>query len=203
MNLKFSKNKIIFKKSLTDLDKLVLRFVKILEKLKINYVIISGYVVILFGRSRNTEDIDLFVEEMPFKKFASFWTELEKAGFECINAFTVEEAYTDFLQQKLAIRFAEKGFFEPNFEIKFPQNKWNYYSLFHIVKVFLEEEEKLNTSEIELQIAFKLFLGSEKDFEDARHLYKFFQENLNMSLLKNHIKELNVEKEAKAVLWKN
>ena len=63
--------------------------------------------------------------------------------------------------------------------------------------------EKLNTSEIELQIAFKLKLGSEKDFEDARHLYKVFKGQLNNSLLAAHIAELGVGKEAERILWKN
>jgi hypothetical protein len=61
----------------------------------------------------------------------------------------------------------------------------------------------LITSEIEMQIAFKLKLGSEKDFEDARHLYKVFKEHLNMNKLKSHISELGVEKEAEETLWKS
>ena len=62
--------------------------------------------------------------------------------------------------------------------------------------------ETIMTSEIELQIAFKLYLGSEKDFEDARHLYKVFKGKLNIGLLQRHISELKVEKKAERVLWK-
>ncbi|MBI2141461.1 hypothetical protein HYU16_03480, partial [Candidatus Woesearchaeota archaeon] len=43
-------------KVLNELDKFVLKFIKILEK-HADYVIVSGYVSILFGRSRSTEDI--------------------------------------------------------------------------------------------------------------------------------------------------
>lgn len=202
MDFQFEKGRIVFERELSDLDKLVIRFVKILDKLGIDYVIISGYIAILFGRSRNTEDVDLFVEEMPFEKFKMFWAELEKAGFECLNASTAESAFNDYLNERIAIRFAVKGTIIPNFELKFPKTKYNIYSLKHKVEVLLNNKEKLNTSEIELQIAFKLKLGSEKDFEDARHLYKFFKEHLNDYLLKTHISELRVEKEAERILWK-
>ena len=200
MELEFSKNKIAFEKHLSDLDKLVIKFVKILDASKVDYVIISGYIAILFGRSRATEDVDLFIEEMPFEKFNTFWNALDKAGFECINAFSPEEAFNDFLKEKLAIRFALKGNFEPNFELKFPKSKYNIYSLNNKVEVFLNGE-KLLSSEIELQIAFKLSLGSDKDFEDARHLYNTFKEHLDLNLLKKQISELQVEKQAEKVLW--
>ena len=32
-------------------------------------------------------------------------------------------------------------------------------------------KEKINISPIELQIAYKIYLGSDKDYEDARYLY--------------------------------
>ena len=54
------KKEIILDKELNELDKYVLEFIKILEK-HVDYVIISGYVSILLGRSRSTEDIDLFI----------------------------------------------------------------------------------------------------------------------------------------------
>src|SRR3989338_4765209 len=199
MEFELKGNVLKFNRVLSNLDKLVIKFAKVLSREKIDYVIISGYIAILFGRSRNTEDVDLFIEEMPFEKFAKFWAEVYKQGFECINTPSPEEAHKDFLQQKLAIRFAEKDFWEPNFEIKYPKNKYNRYSLHNKIKVLLCEGE-LNTSEIEMQIAFKLKLGSEKDFEDARHLYKFFKEYLNIGLLQSHIMELMVEKEARKIL---
>jgi predicted nucleotidyltransferase len=201
MELAFEKGKIVFDRELSNLDLLVLRFVKILDRLGIDYVIISGYIAILFGRSRNTEDVDLFVEEMPFGKFERFWKELELEGFECLNTPDMEEAYNHYLKEKIAVRFAEKGFIQPNFEVKFPKTRYNEYSLKNKIEVILKGE-KLKTSEMELQIAFKLSLGSDKDFEDARHLYKVFKEHLDKSLLEKQIHALKVEKQAEMVLWK-
>ncbi len=200
MEFEFSGGKIRFERNLSGLDRLVLRFVKILDRLEIDYVIISGYIAILFGRSRNTEDVDLFVEEMPFGKFKSFWEELEKQGFECINESSPERAFNGYLKEKLALRFAEKGEMQPNFELKFPKSRYNRYSLNNKVEVMLNGE-RLMTSEIELQIAFKLSLGSDKDFEDAKHLYMVFKEYLDTNLLRKQISELMVEKQAEKVLW--
>jgi predicted nucleotidyltransferase len=201
MEFEFKENTIKFERELSYLDKLVIKFTKILEKQKIDYVIISGYIAILFGRSRNTEDIDLFIEEISFKKFMQFWIELKKQGFECIITSNPKEAYYEYLKNQTPLRFAVKGTFIPNFELKFPKTKYNFYSLKHKIQVIVNKE-KLNTSEMEMQIAFKLKLGSEKDFEDARHLYKVFKENLDIKLLEKQIRELKVEKEAEERLWK-
>ena len=68
MEFEFSENKIKFEREPSNLDKLVIKFAGILDRLEIEYVIVSGYIAILFGRSRNTENVDLFVEEMRFEK---------------------------------------------------------------------------------------------------------------------------------------
>lgn len=200
MDFEFGKNRIVFERELSNLDRLVIRFAKILGKLEVDYVIISGYIAILFGRSRNTEDVDMFIEEMPLEKFKRFWAELEKEGFECINESNPERAFNDYLREGLALRFAVKGTFIPNFELKFPKTKYNLYSLNNKLEVILNNE-KVMTSELELQIAFKLKLGSDKDFEDAKHLYKVFKESLDPNLLKKQVAELRVEKQAEDILW--
>ncbi len=48
----------------------------------------------------------------------------------------------------------------------------------------------LKISPIELQIAYKLFLGGETAIEDARHLYQLFKENLNQKLLTQFLLKL-------------
>ena len=119
MQIEYKNNKIKFERELSNLDKLVLSFTHILDKHKIKYVIISGYVAILFGRSRNTEDVDLFIEEIPMQKFLDFWNDLYETGFECINESSPKEAYNFYLKENTAIRFAVKGTFIWNFEVKF------------------------------------------------------------------------------------
>jgi len=200
MEFEFRHGKIKFNRELSNLDKLTIRFTKVLKRQKIDYVIISGYIAILFGRSRNTEDVDLFIEKIDKKRFFSFWKELGEEGFECVNTSNPDDAYDSYINDELALRFAVKGTIIPNFELKFSKTKYNIYSLKHKVEVSINNEI-INTSELEMQIAFKLKLGSEKDFEDARHLYKVFKEHLNIGLLTSHMAELKVEKRAEKILW--
>ncbi len=199
MEFTFSKNKIVFNREPTNLDKLVLRFVKILDKLNIRYVIISGYIAILFGRARNTIDVDMFVEKINEEKMRQWWNEIGKNGFECENASTPEDAM-DYLTNATAIRFFERPFREPNFEIKFPRDRSAFYSLDNRIEVLLEGE-KLYTSELEMQIAYKLGMGSEKDVEDAIHTYTVFKEHLDKKLIIDHLRELNHPAEKANVLW--
>jgi predicted nucleotidyltransferase len=48
-------------------------------------VVTSGYVAILFGRARATEDIDILVKDVDEEKFKEFWKEVTK-HFWCLNA---------------------------------------------------------------------------------------------------------------------
>jgi len=80
------------KKKLTALDKLIISFSRILERANINYVIVSGYVPIVFGRSRITEDIDVLVESISKKKFKVFWNFLKKSKFYCLNTSNLKRS---------------------------------------------------------------------------------------------------------------
>jgi len=62
----------------------VLDFTENLITKNIKYVIISGYVTILFGRSRMSEDVDILIEHISFEKFLKFWSKIEK-NYECLN----------------------------------------------------------------------------------------------------------------------
>jgi len=45
---------------------------------------------------------------------------------------------------------------------------------------------------LEQQIAYKLFMDSEKDIEDARFLFKLFEENLDKQNLIEFLKALDI-----------
>lgn len=190
MDIKFSKDNIAFEKEINDLDRLALDFTSALDKCKIKYVIISGYVAILFGRSRASEDIDLFMEKIDYPKFLMLWEELEP-NFMCINTSDPKEAYTEYLSNNTAIRFSKKGEFVPNMEIKFPKQELDFWSLAHPIKVIMNKDV-LVISPLELQIPFKLVLGTEKDIEDARYLYKLFKERLNSELIDQFVRKLKI-----------
>ncbi len=192
MEIEFKDNEIIFNKDLSILDTFVINFVDIISKHNIKYVIVSGYVAILFGRSRISEDVDILVEYISFGKFKNFWTELEKS-YECLNTSNPNEAYHVYLQSMHAIRISKKESFIPNIEIKFQKNDLDMYSLENRKTVKINNKSLL-ISPLELQIIYKLFLGSEKDIEDARFLFKLFEHELNNELLEMFLKELNISK---------
>ncbi|MBN1644901.1 hypothetical protein JW851_02590 [Candidatus Woesearchaeota archaeon] len=192
MEIKYSET-IEFERELSKLDKIVIDFSQILNKLNIKYVFVSGYVSILFGRNRTSEDVDLIIEKINFEKFQKLWKELY-SKFECLNTEDVKEAYEKYLLDNISIRFARKKLYVPNIEIKFPHielNECDAIALNERKKVILNKNI-FYISPIELQIAFKLFLGSEKDIEDARYLYKLFKKELNKEILTQFCQKLKI-----------
>lgn len=191
MDIHFSKSKIKFEKELNSLDKFAIDFTDILNRLSIKYVLVSGYVSILFGRNRASEDIDMFIEDLDFKRFQLLWNELNKA-FECIITTDVNEAYNKYLTKCHALRFSRKGKFIPNIEVKFSKIDLDKWALDNR-KMVIFNSHTLFIFPLELQISFKLYLGSQKDIEDALFLYNLFKENLDMPLLKEFNQKLKIE----------
>jgi len=185
-------------RELKDMDRLVLKFARILNDMSLHYAFISGYVSILFGRSRLSEDIDIIVEKMEFAEFKKLWDAL-RGDFWCIITDSVEDAYYDYLLSNTAIRFALRDSVIPNIEMKFPKTELERWVLENTIDVTVGHE-KLKISDIELQIAFKLYLGSEKDIEDAKHLYEFFKEGIDKDKLEKFVMELHVAELARRYL---
>lgn len=182
-------NLLIVERELSKLDKIVLNFTKKLEDLGVNYVIVSGYVAILTGRSRGTEDIDIIMEEVNRKKLEKILEELSDSGYWCLNV-EESEAY-DMLKNGFALRLAEEEKVIPNFEINFPIDKFDKSALSERLKARINSKE-MYVSPLELQIAYKLYLESEKDWEDALHLYLLFKDDIEGSELERYAKDLNV-----------
>lgn len=160
-------------RELSELDKSVLKFIRLLQK-HADYVLISGYVAILFGRSRGTEDVDFLIEKVSEEKFAAFYADLLRNGFWAINADSVEELY-GMLKERLAVRFAEKDIIIPNFEVKFVKDALDEFTLKEKIKVVTKKGD-IFISILGLQVAYKKYvLGSPKDLEDAVHLQKLFK----------------------------
>jgi tRNA U34 5-carboxymethylaminomethyl modifying enzyme MnmG/GidA len=177
------KREIILKRKISNLDKFVIDFTNLLDK----YVLVSGYVSILFGRARATEDIDLLIPKCDFKNFEKLWEKIHKNGFECINTSNVKDAF-DMLNQ-FAIRFARKNKAIPNMEFKIIKNDLDNYSFNNKLKVIIGKNT-LFISDLEMQIAYKKYLlKSDKDIEDAMHLEGLFKEKLDYAKI-NKLKEI-------------
>lgn len=178
-------------KELSQLDKEVFEFVTVLDK-HLDYVIVSGYLAILTGRSRGTEDIDLLIEQANASKIANLASDLSQAGYWCIN--TDLDQINDMLKDEIAVRVAKKKQVLPNFELKLAEDEFEQLALETSIRVEISDQDvQLKVSPIELQIIYKLFLGSEKDFEDALHLYQLFKRDIDPKLLRDYAKKMEVK----------
>jgi len=193
MKLNYKKDKIAIKdKVITSLDKFVLNFAKLLEKYT-KYTIVSGYVAILFGRARGTEDIDTLIENIDKNTFISFYQMLINNGYYFLNPENADGLY-EMLEEGLAIRIAEEDTVIPNIELKFVKDEFDRYAIENRIKVTIDSEY-IFISPIELQIPYKLYLGSNKDIEDAVYLWDIFREEIDLKLIKRFMHELKVDGE--------
>ncbi len=183
--MKFINKKTIkIDREISDLDNFTLDFTNILEK-NTDYVIVSGYVAILLGRARASEDVDVIIPKIDFPKFQSLYTELKKNNFYCLNAEEVSTVY-DYLKDNLAVRFAKNDTIIPNIEMKWIKSDFDRIALENTIDVNLSKG-KLRISHLELQIAFKEeVLRSPKDLEDARHLEKIAEGYLDNKLINKY-----------------
>lgn len=194
MEFKYTKNSIsIDNKVLSKLDEFILDFLGLLDKY-CNYVVISGYLPILFGRTRGTEDVDVFIENVDKKIFVSFYNDLIKNNYYFLNPEDENGLY-EMLMENLGIRTAIKDTIIPNIEMKFTKDDIDRFTLENRVKILLNKKFSFFISPIEVEIPYKLYLGSEKDIEDALYLWDIFQKNLDKKLMNRFMNELNVSGE--------
>jgi len=157
-----------------------------------SYIIVSGFVAISSGRTRATEDIDIFIEELDKEVFIKLYKELKKANFWCLNTEDEKEIY-DYLKNNLGVRFAKSKETIPNMEVKFALKKSQKESFKDRIKVIIGKED-LKISSLERQIAFKKYcLKSDKDMEDARHLEKLFKDKLSYDKIRKYKKLIENE----------
>lgn len=196
MEYNSSKKEIKLDRKISELDKFVIGFCSLLDK----YVLVSGYISILFGRSRATEDVDLLIPKMELEEFKRLWENIYDSGFECVNTNIPKEAF-EIINEGHNIRFSRKGKPIPNMEFELVQNDIHKYSFENKIKVIMKDNF-LYISSLEMQIAYKLMLGkkgNKKDLEDAKHLYELFKEKLNNNELLKLVKELNAEREFRLI----
>lgn len=186
--MRFLKNTIKLDKVINELDKFVLKFIGILEKYT-DYVIVSGYVAILLGRDRTTDDIDIIVPKMDKNKLKLLYEVLIKNRYWCLNSSKLDDLY-EILMSRHSIRFAIKPNVSPNVELKFSKDLYDDIALKKPIKIMINSKE-LKTSFLELQIAYKEeVLKSNKDIEDARHIRIVAKGHLNENLINEYKKEL-------------
>ncbi len=198
MKLIYEDNKIIMEdKEITELDKFVLSFTNLLEKYT-DYVIVSGYVVILFGRNRLTEDIDIIIKHIDKEIVESLYQELIKEDYDFLNAESSDRMY-EMLEEGSRIRIVQRGAIIPNIDFKSVKDRYDRYSIDNRLELIIGEYH-LYISPIELQISYKLYLGSEKDIEDAIYISDIFKDKINLDNMEKFMRELEVDPELAKLL---
>lgn len=149
-----------------DLDELAIRFSTILDEIGIGHVFISGYVAILAGRSRATGDIDVLLERPTEGKISQLISEQKEGLWR--PAMPLDEL-GEMLEDTIWI--ARDGEMVPHLEAKFIDDEYDRASLENrITAEITSVDADLPSGPLDSQIAYKLYLGTPKDFEDAVHL---------------------------------
>ncbi len=191
MNIQNTPNGIFLtNKTLSELDVFVRDFLNVL-KAYADYVIVSGYVTILFGRARGTEDIDIIIDRIDRRTSERFFNDLIERNYWFLNSDDHNDLF-GMLNENLAIRIAKSGEIIPNIELKFAKDYFDNFSLRNSLKVEIDGYG-LNISPIELQIAYKVYLSGDKDIEDAIYLYEIFKERINRETLKNFLEMFEMD----------
>ncbi|WP_281194878.1 hypothetical protein [Halorubrum sp. F4] len=172
------------------LDELAIGFSEVLRRLDIDHVFVAGYVSILAGRSRSTEDIDVFIERCPADRLDQLVAELEREGYWG-PAMPLSEMYGN-LSNDTKVWVAPDGEMTPHLEVKFPGDEFDEASLRNAIDAHVGDHT-IPIGPLELQIAYKLSLGGRTDLEDTAHLYAVFGETLSPTRLEAWVERLDVE----------
>ena len=170
------------------LDDVCIKFCNVLER-HCKYIVVSGYVAISTGRSRGTEDIDIIMQKIPLADFVVLHSALEKEEFECVQENDPNQIYALYLAENLPVRYILKNQVLPEIELKMAKDILDEMQLKERTKIPLTNLP-LWFSSVEYNLAFKEeLLKSDKDLEDALHLRRVFEGQINEEKI-NSIRQL-------------
>jgi len=132
-------------------DEIALRFSRILEKLGIEYVVVAGYIAILFGRGCRTEDIDFIVMPLTEDMFVDLCREVSEEGFRLMQGdvrleSSVRSVYRDYLANGYSVRFMYGDVIFPNIEFKFSSTTIHKHALNNSYRVVINDEYTVKIS---------------------------------------------------------
>lgn len=173
-----------------DLDDLAASFSRILSSHDVGHVYVAGYVAILAGRARSTQDIDVLLEPADESAIDALVADLEAGGYWG-PAMPLPDMHR-MLAGGENIWVARDEEVAPHLEVNYVADRFDRASLSNAITARVGETE-IPIGPLELQIAYKLYLGTETDFEDAVHLYTLLEESLSTRELEAWVAELGVE----------
>jgi hypothetical protein len=187
--MEFTDEGIVVEKEPCTLDELILGVAAVLERVGVQYVVVSGYVAVLLGRARATEDIDVLTERFDADTADTLASRLREAGYWG-SAMPLDDLHVT-LADDLPVRVAQSGDRVPNVELKFVADEFDRRSLSDTISVTFGDQT-LRVVRPELQIAYKLGMSADRDFEDARYLYETVGDALSEERLETYVDQLGV-----------
>jgi hypothetical protein len=174
------------------LDDLAIAFSDVLDRFDVDHVYVAGYVSILAGRARSTEDVDVLIQTVDEATAEELADTLDEMGYWG-PAMPLSSMY-EMLENGDNVWVAPDDQVTPHLEVKFVRDEFDRASLETALTARIGNET-IPIGQLELQIAYKLRLGAQKDVEDAVHLYTIFEESLSESRLEEWVRRLEVEDE--------
>ncbi len=179
-------------------DIVAFRFAHVLEEAGVEYVVVAGYVAILFGRARRNDEIGFILGSLSEDGFVRLCTVAREAGFAVMQGDigseeSVRRLYREYLAQGYGVRFTYRDMIIPNIEAKLARTDPHRYAITNHVRVVVNGEHVLRASPIELQIAYKLYLGSDKDVGDAVFLHSIFKDAISPDELHKWCEKLGAD----------
>ena len=190
--MEFTDEGVVIDKPPSDLDRLMLEVGDVLDAVGIEYSVVSGYVAVLFGRSRATEYIDVITERFDEGTADELVKRLWETGY-WDSAMPLDDLH-ETLADGLPARIAKEGHRVPNAKLEFASDESDRISLDNAISVRLGGET-LRVGSLEFQIAYKLDMGALRDYEDALYLHEVVGPSLNRTALEEYVTKLGVEDE--------
>jgi hypothetical protein len=174
------------------LDDLAIAFSAILDEFDIDHVYVAGYVSILAGRARSTEDVDVLIERIDEATVDDLVAALQARDYWGPAMPLSSAAETLSHGDPLWVAPAEQV--TPHLEVKTVSDEFDRASLTDAIPARIGDST-IPIGPLELQIAYKLSLGARTDMEDAAHLYSLFEKSLSVERLETWARRLNVVSE--------
>lgn len=185
----FRNGELVVEREPNELDRLAISFTAILDELDIRHVYVAGYVAVLTGRARTTQDVGVLLEPLDETRVDRLVEKLEANGMWG-PAMPLAETYE--MATEVNIWIAPEEQVIPHVEAKFASDESGYTALENSLTARVGDAA-VPIGPLELEIPYKLYLGSQKDFEDAVHLFTLFEETLRTAELERWVEKLGVE----------
>lgn len=186
----FQEGELVVEREPNELDQLAAAFTAILEGLNIRHVYVAGYAAVLTGRARTTQDVDVFLEPIDESRVEQLVEALKDSGM-WRPAMPLDDMY-EMLGNGDNIWIAPDEQVIPHIEVKFARDESDFTALENSLTARVGDAP-VPIGPLELEIPYKLYLGSQKDFEDAVHLFTLFEETLRTAELERWVEKLGVE----------